>query len=325
MHRRRAISTLAIAAGALVLPVSVRAQRQALRRVGFIGSGQTQIFFAAFRSGLADLGYVEGRDVLYHSRLGGGSSDQLAEFAEALVRERPDIIVAQGGPALHAVRKVAGDLPIVFGYSGDPVAAGLVKSFAEPGSNLTGISFMSLELVGKRMELLKEAIPGLKSVAILANPEHPGEQNERRVSQSTASALNLQHAYFQAQSAAELEQAMAAIAKTGVEALMVFPDAVTIAHRKRIAEEAAKARLPAVSGWGEFAESGFLMSYGPNLRESYRRLAVFADKVLKGARPARLPIELPRVVEMVVNTGTAKTLGIQLPRSVLLRADRVIE
>jgi putative ABC transport system substrate-binding protein len=325
LDRRRAISSLAIAASALVLAGLVRAQRPALRRVGFIGSGQTPIFFDAFRSGLADLGYVEGRNVLYHSRLGGGGSDELAQFADALVRERPDIIVAQGGPALREVRKVAGDLPVVFGYSGDPVMAGFAKSFAEPGANMTGISFMSLDLVGKRMELLKEAIPGLKSVAILANPEHPGEQNERRVSQSTANALKLEQTYFQAQSAAEVELAMAAIAKTSAEALIVFPDAVTIAHRKRISEDAIKARLPAVSGWAEFAQSGFLMSYGPNLRESYRRLAVFADKVLKGVSPARLPIELPSVVEMVVNASTAKALGIELPRSVLLRADRVIE
>ena len=292
---------------------------------GFISGAQTRPFFEAFRSGLIDLGYVEGKSVLFHARFGDGSNERLAELADALVRERPDVIVTQGGPALQAVRKVAQDLPLVYGFSGDPVAAGLAKSLAHPGSNMTGISFMSLDLVGKRMELLKEAVPRLKSIAILANPEHPGEPLERRVSQSSAGALGLEHTYFQVQSAGELDVAMTAIAKTGVEGLVVFPDALTSANRQRLSESAIKAGVAAISGWAQFAESGFLMSYGPNLRESYRRLATFVDKILKGANPANLPIELPSVVEMVVNVRTAKLLGLNIARSVLLRADRVIE
>jgi len=183
---------------------------------------------------------------------------------------------------------------------------------------------MSLDLVGKRMELLRESLPQLKSVAILANPDHPGEQLERRVSFQSASALGLEQRYFQAQSPAELENALAAIAKAEVAGLVVFPDALTLAHRQQISQSALNARLASVSGWAAFAESGFLMTYGPNLHESYRRLATFADKVLRGADPGKLPIERPTVVEMVVNSRTARGLGIEIPRPVLLRADRVL-
>jgi ABC-type uncharacterized transport system substrate-binding protein len=263
--------------------------------------------------------------VLFYARFGGGGTEQLDAMGAALLAERPDLIVAAGGPAVRSVRMVASQVPVVYSFSGDPVAAGFAKSLAQPGNNMTGISLMSLDLVGKRMEVLKESLPYLKSVAILANPDHPGEQLERRVSLEAASALGLEHRYYQAQSPAELEAALAAIAKAGADGLVVLPDALTLAHRQRVSESALKARLPAISGWAEFAESGFLFSYGPNLRESYRRLAIFVDKVLKGANPGNLAIERPSVVEMVVNARTAQALALEIPRPVLLRADRVLQ
>jgi putative ABC transport system substrate-binding protein len=183
---------------------------------------------------------------------------------------------------------------------------------------------MSLDLVGKRMELLKEALPTLRSVAILANPDHPGEQLERQTALASASTLKLEPRYFQAQTPADLTAALGQIAKTGAEGLVVFPDALTITTRRQIAESALGARISTVSGWAEFAESGFLLSYGPHLNESYRRLATFADKVLKGADPGSLPIERPTVMEMVVNARTAQALGLEVPRALLLRADRVL-
>jgi putative tryptophan/tyrosine transport system substrate-binding protein len=324
LNRRELLSAFAYSAGAVLLPTSVRGQAAKLRRVGFISFSAAPLFYDAFRAGMNDLGYVEGKNVLFHARFGGGGTEQLDALAAALVAERPDLIVAVGGPALGAVHKVARDVPVVYSFSGDPVAGGFAQSLAQPGNNMTGISLMSLDLVGKRMELLRESLPQLKSVAILANPDHPGEQLERRVSFESASALGLEHRYFQAQSPAELEDALAAIAKTQVDGLVVFPDALTLAHRQHISQSALKARLATVSGWAAFAESGFLMTYGPNLHESYRRLATFADKVLRGAEPGKLPIERPSVVEMVVNSRTARGLGLEIPRPVLLRADRVL-
>ena len=273
---------------------------------------------------MSQLGYVEGKSVLFHARFGDGTAQRLLELSESLVRERLDLIVTQG-PAVMAMKKIGAELPIVFGFSGNPVAAGFARSLARPGGNMTGISFMSLDLAGKRMELLKEAVPRLKSVAILANPEHPGEQDERRVSAASAKALGLSQTYFQADSRANLDVALTNIAKGSFEALMVFPDALTLGRREQIAQEAIKARVAAISGWAQFADSGFLMSYGPNLRVSFSRLAVFVDKILKGAKPADLPVELPTVVEMVANLSTAKALGLEIPQSVLVRAERVIQ
>jgi putative tryptophan/tyrosine transport system substrate-binding protein len=291
-----------------------------VRRIGFISSAFAALYYDAFRAAMAELGYVEGKNVVFHTRLG----PDLDALGAALINERPDLIVAAGGPAVRAVQKIQHPLPVVFSFSGDPVAAGFVKSLAQPGAAISGISLMSLDLVGKRMELLREAIPNLRTVAILANSEHPGEELERHASIESAKALGVAHSYFQVQSAGELDAALAAIAKSGAQGLVVFPDALTVANRQRIADAALKARLPAISGWAEFAESGFLMSYGPNLRESYRRLATFADKVLKGANPGTLPVERPTVVEMVYNARTAQVLGREVPKPVIARADRVL-
>ena len=300
MDRRRALSVLALA----LLPAAAKAQGGKLRRIGFISGTFASLYYDAFRAGMTDLGYVEGKNVVFHARFG----ENLDELGAALINERPDLIVAAGGGAVRAVRKAPHPLPVIFSFSGDPVAAGFVKSLAQPGENVSGISLMALDLVGKRMELLRESVPHLRKVAILANAEHPGEQLERSTSIASANALGLEHEYFQVQKAVELEGALAAIVKSGAQAMVVFPDALTVANRQRIADAALKARIAAISGWAEFAESGFLISYGPNLRVSYRRLAVFADKVLKGAKPGTLPVERPSVVEMVYNARTAIAL-----------------
>jgi putative ABC transport system substrate-binding protein len=317
MHRRRALSVLALA----LVPAAAGAQGAKVRRVGFISGGFASLYYDAFRAGMADLGYVEGKTVVFHTRL-GESPDELAA---ALINERPDLIVAAGGAAVRSVRAVPHALPVVFSFSGDPVAAGFVKSLAQPGHNISGISLMSLELVGKRMELLRESVPNLRKVAILANAEHPGEQLERSTSIASAKALGLEYEYFQVQKAHELDAALAGIVKSGAEAMVVFPDALTVGNRQRIADVALKARIAAISGWAEFADSGFLISYGPNLRVSYRRLATFADKVLKGAKVGTLPVERPSVVEMVYNARTAHALGREVPKAVVARADRVLQ
>jgi putative ABC transport system substrate-binding protein len=323
MTRREFLVVLS--AGALV-PHCAMAQRAGVSRVGWISLDRAggSPFLEPLRAGLRDLGYVEGRNLALDARWGDESLERLGPLAAELVRSQPHVIVTQG-PSVFPVRKAGAAMPVVFGFSGDPVEAGLVDSLARPGRNYTGVSFLSLDLVGKRMELLKEMMPALKRVAIIARPEHPGEQSELRVSQAAAKSLGLAVAYFPIKSAQELDDALAAVPKSRSEAIVAFPDAVMMRYSERIAAFSVKSRVPAISGWAQFAEAGNVMTYGPVLRDSFRRLAYFVDKILKGARPAELPVELPTSVELVVNTKSAKALGIAIPRSIVVRADRVIE
>jgi len=281
-------------------------------------------FLDELRRGLRELGYVEGGNLLLEAHWGEDSAERIEKLVAEVVASTPHVIVAQGGTAV-ALRRATTSIPVVFGYSGDPVEAGLVESLSWPGRNLTGISYLTLELVGKRIELIKEVLPGLKRVAILANPQHPGDQAERRVSQAAATALGLSLAYFEARNMEQLVDALVAIERSGSGAVVMFPVQNVIRNRERIAAWAVKNRLPAISGWAQFAEGGNLMSYGPNLRESSRRLATYVDKILKGAKPAEIPVELPARVELVVNLKAAKALGVTVPQIVLLRADQVIE
>jgi len=259
------------------------------------------------------------------ARWGEDSRERLDQLAMELVRSNPHVIATHGGPATYPVVRAGATMPVVFGFSGDPVEGKLVESLARPGRNFTGISFLSLELVGKRIELLREAMPGLKRIAIIARPEHPGEQGELRASQAAAKAFGIALDYFPIKSEAELDKALAAIPQLRCEAMIAFPDATMMRYSERIAAIAIKNRIPAMSGWAEFTERGNLMSYGPNLPAAFRRLAYFIDKILKGAKPADLPVELPTLFELAVNMKTARALGITLPQSVLVRADRVIE
>jgi len=325
MNTRRKL-IFALSAGAL-LPRWAAAQQTRVLRIGWLSNDRAanSPFFDAFRGGMRDLGYVEGRNLVIEARWGEGSSERLDQLAVELVQLKPQIIVTQGGPATHPVIHAGATMPVVFGYSGDPVEAKVVDSLARPGRNFTGMSFLSLELVGKRMELLNEALPGLKRVAIVARPEHPGEQGELRASQVAAKSLGLAIDYHPVRNDLELENALAALLKSRSEAIVVFPDAFTMRYSEKFAAFATKNRIPAISGWAQFVERGNLMSYGPNLRDIFRRLATYVDKIYKGAKAAELPVELPTTVELVVNLKSAKALGITIPQSVLLRADRVIE
>lgn len=302
------------------------AQAQRLLRVAWLSNDTPNSpFFEAFREGMRELGYNEGRNVVIEARFAEGSPERLDKFAAELAAMKPNIIVTQGGPATFPMIRAKPAAPIVFGFSGDPVEAKLVDSFARPNGNYTGTSFMSFDLVGKRMELLKEALQNVKRVAIVANPHHPGEQGELRVSTEAAKSLDLYIDYHQVRNEAELENAFAAIQKSRCDAIDAFPDAFTMRNSDKFAAFALKSRIPAISGWAQFADRGNLMSYGPNLRDSYKRLATYVDKIAKGAKPADLPIELPSSVEMVVNLKSARALGLKLPNSILVRATRVIE
>jgi putative ABC transport system substrate-binding protein len=281
-------------------------------------------FLDEMRRGLLELGHVEGRTLLLEPYWGENSADRIVKLVAEVIASNPQVIVAQGATAVLAHRGTT-TIPVVFGYSGDPVEAGLVDSLRKPGRNLTGMSYLVLELVGKRMELLKEVLPSAKRVAVVANPQHPGDQAERRASQSAATTLGLSLEYFEARNTAQLNMAMAKIEKTRSDAVMMFPVQNVINNREHIAAWAIKHRLPTISGWAQFAEGGNLMSYGPNLREAMRRIAVFVDRILKGTRPTDLPVELPTRVELVINMKAAKALGVMIPQTVLVRADRVIQ
>jgi ABC-type uncharacterized transport system substrate-binding protein len=322
--------SLSILVAVIWLTVAVRAEaQQAVKptRICWLsaGGGVDQSALNAFRDGMRDLGYVEGRNLVIDARWGNGFQKLLDQYADELVRSTPRVLVTQAGQAIFAVRRAKPTVPIVFGLSGDPVEAGLVDSFAHPGGNFTGVSFLSLELVGKRMELLKETMVSLKRVAVLANPGHPGEKSEQRETRAAAKALGLDVDYFPARPGPDYDSVLPAVAKSRSQALFVFPDAGVIGNSEKIAAFSVKNRIPAMSGWAEFAERGNLLTYGPVLTEGYRRLATYVDKILKGAKPADLPVELPRKFELVINLNAAKQIGLTIPPNVLARADRVIK
>jgi putative ABC transport system substrate-binding protein len=278
----------------------------------------------AFRAGMRDAGYVEGRNLTIDVWTGDGSGDRVVEILPEILRSNPDLIVASGGLALFPLVRAGVTTPIVFSISADPVEARIVDSFARPGGNLTGISLFTLALVGKRMELMKEMLPGLKRIAVTGNTQHPGETKERDAAQAAASALGLAMRYYPVKSSAELEAALADIARKRDEAILAFADGFTLGFAGRFAEFSLQHRIPVVDGWAQFAERGNLMTYGPVFADVYRRLASHVDRIRKGARPGDLPVELPTKVELVINVRTAKAIGITIPPAVLARADVVI-
>jgi putative ABC transport system substrate-binding protein len=308
------------------------AEAQQARRVYRIGmlrpegpadaGGQPAI--DAFRAGLRELGYVEGQNIAVEQRYAEGKLDRVPDLAADLVRLRVDAIVAVGLTTRHAV-KSAKTTPVVFGFSGDPVEAGIVGSLARPGGNATGVTFFAAELAGKRLELLREAVPGISRVAVLANPGHPGEQRELRETQMAARILEMTLQYLAVRSRPDFNNAFEAMAKEGADAVVAFPDALTRNYRKEIAEFATRKRLASVFGWAEFVEAGGLMSYGPSRLESWKRVAVLVDKVLRGTKPAELPVEQPMRFELVINLNTAKQIGLTIPPEVLMRANKVIK
>jgi putative tryptophan/tyrosine transport system substrate-binding protein len=317
----------AFGACVLVAPLAAIAQAPRMYRIGWISLGKSGVaspFLDAFRQGLEERGYVEGRNVVVDARLSDGSRERADQMVVDLVQSKVDIIVTQGG-AVWSAYAHAGRTPVVMGYSGDPVAARFVETLARPGGTRTGMSFLALELVGKRLEVLAQILPAGSRVAIIADPEHPGEQTELRHSQAAAQRVGMKLGYFPVHSVEELNVALKTISGDATQAIVAFPDAFTLDQREKIAAFGLKYRLPTVSGWSAFAESGFLMTYGPNLRDSYAHLATYVDKILKGAKPADLPVELPTSVEFVVNAKTAKAIGVDLPQAMLVRANSVIE
>jgi len=323
MNRRTFLATILAAA---CLPRAIAAQGETKGyRIGWLTAQRAASlvpYLDAFRSGLADLGYVEGRNLVIEYRYGDDVIERVPELAAELVRIPVDLIVAQGAAAFEIYHLT---VPVIYGISADPVSSGFADGLARPRGNMTGLTFMAVELVGKRLELLREIIPKLRGVAIVGNPEHPGAQLERGFSEETGRRLGLEIAYFPTRNRDELSAAFTTMAADPPQAISLLADGFAIENRQDIIDFATSHRVPVISGWPVFAESGAICTYGPRLTESYRRLAYYVDRVLKGAKPADLPIEQPTKFELVVNLKTAKVLGITIPQSVETRADRVIE
>jgi len=322
-HRRR---LLAFAAAVLASPRTAAAQGAARPRIAWIsmvGPAARASGLEPFLQGMAALGYQAGRNFELDERWGENSRETLARLALEALALKPALFVSQG-PALQVARTLPATTPVVFGTSGDPVEMGVAASLARPGGNLTGVTFLSYALVGKRVELLHEVAPAAKRLAVLSNPEHGGDAKELAATREAAAGLGFQTTHHPVTNAAQVEGALAAVAASRAEALVVHPDALMVEQREAFARFSLERRVPVISGWAALADGGSLMTYGPNLQECYRRLAYFADRILRGARPADIPIELPSTVELVVNLKTAKALGLALPPAVLLRADRVI-
>lgn len=324
MLRRQILAgSLAVVAG----PRPGRAQTtRKTARVGWLGSinrgsvlGSLPV--EALRSGLADLGWTEGVNLVLEQR--EGERDQVPALVGELLRAKVEVIVVRG-PLVTIARAHSGPTPLVFTINGDPVEAGLVASMARPGGLLTGVTALSIELAGKRIEMLKLAHPGITRVAALANDSHPGRRLEHDASHTAARRLGLDLKYYPVLAARDFDAAFAAIAADGASALVSFTDALITGQSGAIAEFALRQRLPSISGWAEFAQAGNLMSYGPSYHEFFRRTATYVDRLLRGAKPGELPVEQPTRFELVVNRATARSIGVTLQNALLARADEVI-
>ena len=319
---RRAMLVGALSLATLALPVF--AQRAAPVRIGWLAYiGEPDPGLQMLREGLRDLGYSEGKTHVMVARYADGDFTRLPELVAELMAEKIDVLVSRG-PSVDYTKSIRAQVPVVFAYSGDPIIAGFGDSLRKPGRNMTGITFMAMELSAKRIEVLKELVPKASRVALLSNPEHAGELNEYRVTDESARRLGARVTRYLVRSPQEMNAAFSTIRASQPDAMIVFPDSLTVARRKEIADFAAQARIPCIYGWTEFVEAGGLMSYGPSLVENFKALAMFVDKILKGTDASNIPIEQVSKIGLTINMGTAKALGITIPQSLLVRADKVI-
>ena len=316
-RRRFLLSAAALAAGA-------RAQAPGGPRIGWISYTPPGEALPAFEAAARALGYTGANALRVEVRVVEPAPERVRAALDELQALPVAAIVVQAAVAPVAHRLSDGRVPMLFAFSGDPVIAGMVESFRRPGGNTTGVSFLALELVGKRIEVMKQIDPAVRRVAVLANPQHPGESSEKAASLAASDRMGVESAYISIRPGDPPDAAFERIRRERVQGLIVFQDAGMVARASTISEFALRERLLAVSGWTQFARAGFIATYGPSLDEGYRRLAAYVDRLLKGARPAELPVELPTRIELAVNLGTAKALGVTIPQSVLVRADQVI-
>ena len=327
LKRREFITLLG---GAVAWPFAARAQQMGkVPRIGYLGSSSPSLephFVEAFRQKLRELGHIEGENIAIEYRWAEGQDRRLPELATELVRLQPNVIVTAGTPGALAAMQATKTIPIVMASSGDPVGAGLVASLARPGGHVTGFTIVGPQIEGKRLDLLKEAVPELSRVAVLWNPSYPASVSYFNTIENAGRTLRISlDPVAEVRRANELDNAFFAIASARPRALLVVADRFLLAHRKRIVEFAAAKRLPGMYPYREYVEAGGLMSYAPSNIELFRGAATYVDKILKGAKPGDLPVQEPTKLELIVNLKTSKAIGLTVPESFLLRADELIE
>ena len=328
MDRRAFI--VSITGSLLAAPLAVRAQQVGkVYRVGILTNRASDPaearLWQAFRSGLRERGWIEGQNILIEFRAAEGNTARLPELAADLVRLKVDLIVARASIWVQPAKEATSSIPIVFLTHADPVGTGHVASLARPGGNITGLAVLMTDLAPKGLELLVSAVPGAKRIAVLWNPDAPSHTPALKALEDAGRALRVQLQAVGARTAGELEGAFSAMARARAQAVLVLATAIFLAERQRVAELAIKHRLPTMSNFKDAVEAGGLMSYSPNWDDLYRRGAIYVDKILRGAKPADLPVEQATKFELVINLKTARALGLTIPQSLLLRADQVIE
>jgi putative ABC transport system substrate-binding protein len=319
----------AVAGGVLSAPLAAAAQPAGKpHRIGFLGNSTAALeanLVQPFRDGLRELGYVEGRDIAVEYRWAEGQYERLPALVAELIALKVEVLVTAGTPAALAVKRATTTIPLVMVAVGDPVGTGLVQSLARPGGNLTGLVSIAPDLEGKRLELLTEIVPKLSSVAFLSNPANPFHATSEKQARAAARSLHLKVEFFPVRVETEFDRAFLAMGSQRPGALVMLADRLFLHHRARIVEFAAQNRLPTVYAYTELVEAGGLMSFGPSYPGMHRRAAYFVDRILKGARPADLPMEQPAKFELLINLKTARALGLVIPQPVLLRADDLIQ
>ena len=325
---RKAAVVAALALALLAAPFAVEAQpTRKIPRVGVLGgqSPESSPPIFALREGLRDLGYVEGRNIAIEWRWARGKLERFPDLAADLVQLKVDVIVVATTPGAQAAQRATRTIPIVMAFVSDPIALGFVTTLARPGANITGLGVPTPEIAGKRLQLLREVSPTVTRIAVLSDPDQPGASAELKGTEAAARVLGVQLQVLEVRSTGEFDRAFAAIARARAAGILIPPSTTLFANRAHIAQLAVKHRLP-TSGWArELTEAGCLMSYGASNPDVARRAAYFVDKILKGAKPADLPVEQPTKFELVINLKTAKALGLTIPPSLLGRADQVIE
>ena len=327
IHQNPKWPGLSLIAFVLVLVVGVAEAQQPgkVYKIGFLRRASPQAHeFDAFQKGLRNLGYVEGQNITIEQRYAHGVTDRVPDLATELVQLRVEVIVVDGATTAAGAKSVTTTTPIVFTI-GEPLAIGIVASYARPGGNVTGVTTVSTELSGKRLELLKEVVPNVSRVAVLLNPTNVGSPYALKETEAAAQSLALQLQILEARSTKELKSAFSAIERARIRAIVTLPDAMFFGQREHVVKLAGKSRLPAIFPEKDFVDVGGLMAYGPNISDNFRRAAYYVDKILKGAKPADLPVEQPTKFELVINLKTARQIGLTIPPNVLARADKVIK
>ena len=325
LNRRRFIG--ALAGGLLASPTTTFAQQPTkVARIGFLGSSAPPPeLLAAVRSGLRERGYIEGSNLALEVRWAEGSFDALPALADELARSRVDLILAWATPATLAAKRATPSIPIVFFAVSDPVGSGLVASLARPSGNVTGVTNIAKDLIGRQLQMLAQIKPGIRRVAIMGNPTNPSSDAQRSEGEAAARALSITPLFVSVREPDRIASALADAVGQGADGLVVLPDPAFLTRRREVADMALEHRLPSIYARREAVQAGGLVAYGASLSDQIGRATAYADRILKGARPAELPVEQPTKLELVINLKTAKALGLTIPQSLLLQADEVIQ